>query len=68
MRTRPGVIIRAEVGEATQPVVTFTESLCASADLIIDAVLGTGIGRPLSGAYLTAVQAMTGGVGAHRCG
>lgn len=50
---------QAEVGEATQPFVTFTESLCASADLIIDAVLGTGIGRPLSGAYLTAVQAMT---------
>jgi NAD(P)H-hydrate epimerase len=49
---------RAQVGGSTQPVVAFHESLCTNADLIIDAVLGTGIGRPLSGAYLEAVQAM----------
>jgi NAD(P)H-hydrate epimerase len=49
---------RAQVGGSTQPVVAFHESLCTNADLIIDAVLGTGIGRPVSGAYLEAVQAM----------
>jgi NAD(P)H-hydrate epimerase len=51
---------RAEVDGSTQPVVTFEASLCANSDLIIDAVLGTGIGRPLTGAYLEAVQAMAG--------
>ncbi len=50
----------AACGNSGQPVVTFSESLCANTDLIIDAVLGTGIGRPLSGAYLAAVQAMAG--------
>jgi hydroxyethylthiazole kinase-like uncharacterized protein yjeF len=49
---------RAASEGTTQPVVTFHESLCANTDLIVDAVLGTGIGRPLSGAYLEAVQSM----------
>ena len=31
-------------------VVQFTEALCASADLVIDALLGTGLTRALEGA------------------
>jgi NAD(P)H-hydrate epimerase len=37
-------------------VVQFTESLCAAADLVIDAILGTGLARPLEGAWLHAVE------------
>lgn len=39
-------------------IVGFTASLCADADLIVDALLGTGIGRPLTGNYLEAVDAI----------
>lgn len=39
-------------------VVQFTDGLCAAADLVIDALLGTGIVRPLEGAYLHAVEAV----------
>jgi NAD(P)H-hydrate epimerase len=39
-------------------VVEFTESLCADVDLIVDALLGTGLGRPLTGVFLRAVEAM----------
>jgi len=47
-----------EVGDVRQPFEKFTESHCENTDLIIDAVLGTGLARPLSGAYLQAVQTM----------
>jgi NAD(P)H-hydrate epimerase len=39
-------------------IVEFDASMCDSADLIFDAMLGTGLDRPLSGAYLEAVAAV----------
>ncbi len=39
-------------------VVPFTAALCAQADLLIDALLGTGLTRPLEGAWLHAVEAI----------
>ncbi|MCC7328958.1 MAG: NAD(P)H-hydrate dehydratase [Gammaproteobacteria bacterium] len=39
-------------------VLPFSAGLCAAADLIIDALLGTGAARPLEGAWLHAVQAV----------
>jgi hydroxyethylthiazole kinase-like uncharacterized protein yjeF len=45
-------------GDVARSVVKFTAALCQSADLIVDAVLGTGIARPLAGAYLQAVKAI----------
>jgi ADP-dependent NAD(P)H-hydrate dehydratase / NAD(P)H-hydrate epimerase len=39
-------------------VVPFTEALCAGADLVIDALLGTGLARALEGAYLHAVESV----------
>ena len=49
---------QAADGDVARSVVKFTAALCQSADLIVDAVLGTGIARPLAGAYLQAVQDM----------
>jgi NAD(P)H-hydrate epimerase len=45
---------RAEGGS----VVPWTPGLCENAELAIDALLGTGIARPLEGAYLRAVEAL----------
>ena len=39
-------------------VVQFSDGLCAGADLIIDALLGTGLQRPLEGAWLHAVESV----------
>lgn len=36
----------------------FAPGLVADADLIIDALLGTGLGRPVAGAFLTAIEAV----------
>jgi len=36
----------------------FEPALCGAADLAVDAMLGTGLDRPLSGAYLDAVNAL----------
>jgi len=36
----------------------FAASMCAAAELIFDAMLGTGLDRPLAGAYLDAVAAV----------
>lgn len=41
----------------------FVESSCSGADLVIDAILGTGLTRPLEGAYLHAVE----GINAASC-
>jgi NAD(P)H-hydrate epimerase len=45
-------------GEAVVP---FSEPLCASADLVIDAMVGTGLARPLEGAWLHAVESVNAG-------
>jgi NAD(P)H-hydrate epimerase len=39
-------------------VVQFSETLCRDADLVIDAMLGTGLTRSLEGAYLHAVESV----------
>ena len=39
-------------------VVEFDPALCDDVDLIVDALLGTGLGRPLSGDFLHAVEAL----------
>jgi len=41
-----------------ESVVEFAGSLCTDVDLIVDALLGTGLERPLTGAFLQAVEAM----------
>lgn len=51
---------RAALDVTGEPFVAFSEALLANADLVVDAILGTGIGRPLSGQYLEAVQAIAG--------
>jgi hydroxyethylthiazole kinase-like uncharacterized protein yjeF len=38
----------------------YTDASCADADLIVDALLGTGITRRLTGEYLAAVESMNG--------
>jgi NAD(P)H-hydrate epimerase len=57
--------LRGDAGKAWQEferaggdVVPFTGDLCAVADLIVDAMLGTGLARPLEGAWLHAVEAI----------
>jgi NAD(P)H-hydrate epimerase len=57
--------LRGDAGRAWQEfqrgggeVVQFNEALCEASDLVIDAILGTGIGRPLEGAYLHAVESV----------
>lgn len=39
-------------------VMQFSDGLCASADLVVDALLGTGLQRPLQGAWLHAVESL----------
>ncbi len=39
-------------------IVQFTDALLADSDLVIDAILGTGLGRALEGAYLHAVESV----------
>lgn len=39
-------------------VVQYSEAQCAGADLIVDALLGTGLQRPLEGAWLQAVESL----------
>lgn len=48
----------ADCSAAGASVIAFDPALCGSVDLIIDALLGTGLDRPLSGAYLEAVEAL----------
>ncbi|TDJ44872.1 MAG: NAD(P)H-hydrate dehydratase [Gammaproteobacteria bacterium] len=48
----------ADCHAAGATVVTFDPALCDTTDLIIDALLGTGLDRPLSGTYLEAVEAL----------
>ncbi len=42
-------------------VMQFADGLCAAADLAIDALLGTGLGRALEGAWLHAVETVNAG-------
>lgn len=50
---------RAVAGDdAAGSTVQCTDSLCADADLIVDALFGTGLGRPLTGDYLAAVESI----------
>lgn len=44
-----------EAGGTTQP---FIAALIDDAELVVDALLGTGLQRPVSGAYLAAIQAV----------
>lgn len=48
----------ADFQRAGGDVVPFTDDLCRHTDLIVDALLGTGLARPLEGAWLAAVRSV----------
>lgn len=48
----------SDFADAGGEIVQFTANLPGDADLVIDALLGTGLGRALEGAYLHAVERM----------